>query len=213
MAGFYLPPGPNLEPGDIFSEIPFPALRYPLEYFRPSTKNPREAQVLDPTANPPKDGDTAKGPFRLRPVILLSHGCELDGVDRDVARKHTTYERRYWLAAPLLKLSDSSSELMKERTRNGDQPNKFYLPATEFLGHEEGFVDFRKITPINCRYFLDGRKICGLTEPAVLAMQAHLGLFFSGLILYVQPIPCPQCRNLIDPTLFVRRSEDKEDID
>src|SRR6202046_2386403 len=101
MEGFYLPPGPQLEPGDVFSDVPFPALRYPLEYFRPSTKKTSTAEIFNQDIAPPKSGDTARGPFQNRLVMLLSHGCELDAVKRGVEGKKTEWERRYWLAEPI----------------------------------------------------------------------------------------------------------------
>jgi hypothetical protein len=212
MEGFYLPPGAQLEPGDIFLEVPFPALRHPLEYFRPSTKTQKTAAIFDQTDCSPKDGDTARGPFQLRTVILLSHGCELDAVTRDVAAKKTESARRYWLVAPIQKLS-SCVEKMRVRTTEGRQPNKFFLPAAEFLQNEDYFADLRKITPINAPYIMAAKKIASLTKPATTALQAHIGLFFSGLVLYVQPIECPECHTPIDPTRFLVPSQDEEEPD
>jgi hypothetical protein len=223
MDGFYLPPGPNFEPGDLFSDLPFPALRHPLEYFRPNTKNPKIAEIFNRNICPPKAGDTARGAFTPRTLMLLSHGCELDGVKRDVVAKKTSSDKRYWLAAPVLPLSECTSENMRQRTREARQPNKFYLPADDnFLGNAEHFVDLRKITPITVPYFLEaventkdqgGRKIASLTEDARLALQAHLGLFFAGLVLYVQPVACPHCSGPVDPKNFVVPSTDEEEQD
>lgn len=216
MDGFYLPPGPQLEPGDVFQSIPFPALKHPLEYFRPNTKKPNTADIFDQTICPPKGGDTARGPFQERLAMLLSHGCELDAVKRDVDAEKTKWERRYWLAAPVQPLAECT-EKMRERTRKSRQPNKFYLPAEECLSGVEHYVDLRKITPINAPYFLEavgkGKKICSLTADAIAALHAHLGLFFSGLVLYVQPVPCPVCETLIDPKSFVAPSPEEEDVD
>jgi hypothetical protein len=213
MDAFYLPPGPRLEPGDIFVNVPFPSLRYPLEFFRPNIKKPETADIFKESICSPKDSDTARGTFQKRTVILLSHGCELDGVERDVKDNRTQYSRRYWLAAPVMKVSDCTSDKMKERMREGTQPNKFYLPADESMANEEHFVELRKITPINAPFFLEGKKIRSLTNPATIALQAHIGLFFSGLILHVQTIQCPVCRTTIDPSAFRISSSDETDID
>jgi hypothetical protein len=214
MDGFYLPPGSRLEPGDIFLDIPFPALKHPLEFFRPSPKDPKAAAIFtseDKVA--PKSGDTPRGPFHKKTVMLLSHGCELDGVKRDVDANVTELSRRYWLAAPIRGFADLTSDKMKDRIRDGTQPNKFYLPAHEVSGNIEHFVDLRKITPINAPYFLEAQKNRSLTQAAVLALQAHISLFFSGLVLYVQSVPCPQCGTSIDPGNFVVPSNSEEDID
>jgi hypothetical protein len=192
MEDFYLPPGSRLEPGDILIEVPLPALRYPLEFFRPSTKTPKSADMFTLDDCRPKDGDTARGPFQLRVVMLLSHGCELDGVERDVQAKKTERGRRYWLVAPVQRLLNGTTLRMQERTRAGQQYNKFYLPPVEMLQNEESYVDLRKITPVNAPYITNAKKIASLTRPAILALQAHIGLFFSGLVLYVQPIKCPE---------------------
>ena len=216
MEGFYLPPGPQLEPGDVFLDVPFPALKHPLEYFRPSAKKRDTADIFNREVSPPKSGDTARGPFQERLVMLLSHGCELDAVKRDVEANRTEWSRRYWLAAPVQPLRECS-EKMQERTRRSQQPNKFYLPSAGFLDNFEHYVDLRKITPINAPYFLeaaeDGRKLCSLTEDAIAALHAHLGLFFSGLVLYVQPVPCPACSTPIDPKPFVAPSPSEEEPD
>jgi hypothetical protein len=213
MEDFYLPPGSRLEPGDILIEVPLPALRYPLEFFRPSTKTPKSADMFTLDDCRPKDGDTARGPFQLRVVMLLSHGCELDGVERDVQAKKTERGRRYWLVAPVQRLLNGTTLRMQERTRAGQQYNKFYLPPVEMLQNEESYVDLRKITPVNAPYITNAKKIASLTRPAILALQAHIGLFFSGLVLYVQPIKCPTCSNEIDPTKFLAPSSDEEEPD
>jgi hypothetical protein len=212
---FYIPPGPSYEPGDIFSEIPIPTLKHPLEFFRASP-NPRargNATIFSAAErHVPQPGDTARGSFTKRPVILLSHGCELDAVDRDVQTGKTQYGNRYWLAAPVLSLASCGPKI-KERTAMGKQPNKFLLPPGGPFGNEAYFVDLRKITPITVPYFHEGTKVASLSTSAVLSLQAHLGLFFSGLVLYVQPIPCPMCDTPIDPTLFIAASTDEGDID
>jgi hypothetical protein len=214
MDGFYLPPGARLEPGDIFFGVPFPALRYPLEYFRPNIKKPKTADMFSPEDCPPKDGDTARGAFQLKTVMLLSHGCELDGVARDVQSGKTQFEKRYWLVAPILQLSNGTTQKMQERIRASQQYNKFYLPAAVgVLGNEEYYVELRKITPVNVPYIMSAEKNASLTKAATLALHSHLGVFFSGLVLYRQPIHCPTCSTAIDPTQFLIPSSDEEESD
>jgi hypothetical protein len=214
MDGFYVSPGKQFDPGDIFLDIPFPSLRHPLEFFRPSPKDPKSANIFRPQDNViPKSGDSPRGPFHPATVILLSHGCEIDGVQRDVTAKQTESSRRYWLAAPVRSFAEVTSDAMKDRIRTSTQPNKFYLPAGELNGGIEHFADLRKITPINVPYFVEATKTCSLTHAAVRALHAQLGLFFSGLVLYVQPISCPSCSSLIDPATFVTPSQDDNDID
>ncbi|MGB6876097.1 MAG: hypothetical protein WBD87_08680 [Candidatus Acidiferrales bacterium] len=215
MDGFYEPPGLKFEPGDIFFSIPFLALKYPLTFFRPRPREEGLADIFTPAQANPKDTDTAKGSLQHRSVILLSHGCELDGVQRDVEAKQATLERRYWLAAPVQPLSAVTSADLKERTRNGQQPTRFYLPPDQALADAEHYADLRRITPINVPYFLEankaGNRKLTLTEPARLALQSHIGMFFSGLALYVQPVPCPHCGREVDPTLFKVPSTDDEE--
>lgn len=210
---FYVSPGSTFEPGDIFSDVPFPALKHPLEFFRASP-NPRVGHAnatLFAGTHPHQPGDTARGAFTVRTVILLSHGCEIDSVDRDVKQQKTSYDKRYWLAAPILPLKDCGSKI-QEATAKGIQPNKFLLPpAGPFT--EPHFADLRKITPITVPYFHAAKKLASLSEKAAVAMQAHLGLFFSRFVIYVQPISCPHCGKSVDPKAFIAASTDEADVD
>lgn len=216
---FYLPPGESFEPGDIFSEIHFPALKHPLEFFRasPNPKNKGGATLfVAAEGHEPQAGDTAKGALTKRTVILLNWECEIDAVFRDNKNHGISLDRRYWLAAPVKPLS-GLGERMRDRTLQGKQPNKFLLPPSPAenspFGDAGQFVDFRLITPITVPYFLQATKIGSLSKPAILSMQAHLGMFFSGLVIYVQPISCPHCNESIDPTLFVASSVEEVDIE
>jgi len=217
---FYTPPGPRFEPGDIFSDIPFPALKYPLEFFRasPNAKNKGGATLfVAADGHQQQAGDTARGAFTKRTVVLLSWECEIDAVFRDQEEHGISFDRRYWLAAPVKPISDLRPK-MKTRTAEGRQPNKFLLPpdgpdSNGPFGNAAHFVDLRHITPITVPYFVAATKIGSLSKPAILSMQAHLGMFFSGLVIYVQPIPCPNCKESIDPTLFIADSIDEADVD
>jgi hypothetical protein len=209
---FYCPPGSEIEPGDVFLDIPFPSFKHPLTFFRVNpNKDPKSAQVFTPEETALKTGDSPRGSVELRPVMLLSHGCEVERVLR-----HENPQRRQWLAAPII-LLDECNDKMKARTREGTQPNRFFLPAAKFLDEKEGQVDLRKITAINCQYFLDadrqGKRILALSEIARLELHIQIGVFFSGLALYVQGISCPECGALIDPTQFQIPSEGEPDVD
>ena len=165
----------------------------------------------------PQAGDTARGAFTKRAVILLSWECEIDAVYRDHEKHGVHLDRRYWLAAPIKPLSELKPK-MKARTEAGTQPNKFLLPAggagsNSPFADAAHFVDLRQITPITVPYFREAKKIGSLSRPAILAMQAHLGMFFSGLVIYVQPIPCPHCNGPVDPTLFIADSVDEADAE
>jgi hypothetical protein len=200
------------EPGDIFFDIPFPALKHPLVFYRRSTKSKNQASVFyEKDAVTPAGGDSAHAPFTKRTVILLSHGCELEAVEREVANRQTDYEKRYWLAAPIRRLYDCHEKII-ERTAEGRQPNKFFLPGQSPFT-EPQFVDLRLIAPITVPYFRQSEKKCSLTPDAVVALQAHLCLFFSGLIFFVQPVDCPSCGEPIDPREFVVPSTEEPDVD
>ena len=208
---FYTSPGSEIEPGDIFLDIFFPALKYPLAYFRINyTKNNKVGHLLTPEESKVQPGDSPRGSVEPRTVMLVSHGCE---VERVLRSEDST--KRHWLAAPVLPLEKCASEKMKDRVRKGTQPNRFYLPPTDYLRGGEWQVDLRKITPINCQFFVDadvnGRRLCSLSETAKLELHSQLGVFFSGLALYIQSIPCPSCGAEIDPTLFQVESGQEPD--
>jgi hypothetical protein len=210
-----------MEPGDIFSDIPFPSLKYPLEWFRasPNRRGQSNATIFsEARGDRPQLGDTARGSFAKRSVILLSWECEIDAVFRDHQEHGVHLAKRYWLAAPIKPVSDLRPR-MAERTAQGRQPNKFLLPpgtpesGPSPFGRDPQYIDLRQITPITVPYFTQERKIGSLSESAILAMQAHIGMFFSGLVIYVQPIDCPNCGQPIDPTTFVAASADELDVD
>ena len=212
MNGFYLPPGEEISPGDIFVDVPFPLLRFPLSFFRPRPdvrqQNREFSECLTPAQAPPREGeDSPRGSLLIKTAMLLSHGCEVDNLLRKQSQ-----ERRHWLAAPIESFVGRSADLQR-RVREGNQHNKFYLPGVKYLGDGEHFVDLRRITPINIPYFQQARKLCSLTETAQRALQSHLGVFFSGLALYLQPIACPTCGTEIDPAQFLVPSGEEETDD
>jgi hypothetical protein len=90
-------------------------------------------------------------------------------------------------------------------------------PGEKIFDNVEHYVDLRKITPINTPYFFEAsnseKKLCSLTLDAIAAPHGHLGLFFSGLVLYVQPVPCPVCNTPIDLKSFVIPSPEGEETD
>jgi hypothetical protein len=210
MTDFYQPPGGEISPGDVFVGLPFSLLRFPLAYFRlrrKLTEDTAIAELLTPDKAPPKEGDSPKTTLLPRSAMLLSHGCEVEKL-----LNKQSLDRRYWLAAPIEPFARCKPET-QQRIRESRQPNKFYLPRGEYIGTEENFVDLRRIAPINIPYFQQAEKLCSLTEPARLALQSHLGVFFSGLALYVQPIECPQCGHDIDPKRFLVETIEDENED
>jgi hypothetical protein len=210
---FYVSPGFIFEPGDIFFDVPFPALKHPLLFYRRSVKVRGQAAIFSEADKvTPSGGDSPHAPFTKQTVMLVSHGCELDAVERDVASKNTDYGRRWWLAAPVRRLSECEPR-MQERVARGRQPNKFLLPPKGLLGEDAHFVDLRKITPITVPYFQNAQKVCSLSATAISALQAHLCLFFSGRVFYVQPVPCPHCNMPVDPNAFVVDSTEVPDPD
>lgn len=205
---FYQPPGPQFEPGDVFLKIPFPSLKYPLTYWRMRPNDPKTAGLFDTAHDDPRPGtDSPKSSVELKTVMLLSHGCEVDRV-----LKWEPPDRRHWLAAPLCLLK-GCLEKTRQRTRDRVQPNKFYLPPSPYTDNEEFFVDLRKITPVNCKYFLDATHLCSLTGQAQKALFAQLGVFFSGYALYITPISCPACGTQIDASRFRLDSGDEPDAE
>ncbi|HLW80222.1 MAG TPA: hypothetical protein VKU44_11555, partial [Terriglobia bacterium] len=175
--------------------------------------DPGIATVFDAAEHgAPQGGDIPKSSVEYKTVMLVSHGCELDRV---LVRGEPP-ERRHWLAAPVHPLS-AAREQTQQRTREGGQPNRFYLRPSRYTGEHELCVDLRKITPINCQYFIEAaetsRRVCSLTEQARAALFSHLGVFFSGRALYLQPIPCPHCGNEVDSSQFQVSSGDEPDID
>jgi hypothetical protein len=207
---FYTPPGEILEQGDAFLEIPFPTSKFPLQFFRPSLKQKGMASLYsadDPEPVEAKPGDSLKGTFEFKTVMLLSHGCEVEQVERD----HGAIDRRAWLAAPLAPLGECSA-VMRERTRKNGQPNKFYLRPSQY-DPNEWYLDLRKITPVQCRYFYSAKKLFSLTPIARAALWSSLGIFFSGLALYQGPITCPGCQEEIDGSKFVVKSSDDAEAD
>jgi hypothetical protein len=207
---FYAPPGAILEQGDAFLEIPFPVSKFPLQFFRPSLKQKGMASLYsadDPAPVDAKPGDSLKGTFEFKTVMLISHGCEIEQVERE----RGAVERRAWLAALLARLGECGKNMQK-RTRENRQPNKFYLQASQYDAIE-WYLDLRKITPVQCRYFYNAKKLFSLTPIAGAALWSSLGIFFSGLALYQGPIMCPGCHEEIDASKFVVKSNDDPEVD
>lgn len=203
---FYTSPGEQFEPGDIFLDLPFVSLKYPLRYWRAQANDPSKATLCDLEHGEPRpDRDTARSSLERRSMMLLSHGCEIDRV----LRKEPP-QRRVWLAAPVLPLADCNPDTQR-RTREGNQPNRFYLRPSQYTGADELCVDFRKITPIICQYFIESTRCCSLTENARKFLFSKLGVFFSGYALYLGPIECPVCETPLDISQFLVASAEEPD--
>lgn len=148
MGDFYAPPGEAIEQGDIYLGIHFSAIRHPFEFFRVRPQkvgkpSQSAADLFSLEQSHLKPGDSPRSPWRkTAPALFISHGCEVEGVERDGA-----FEKRHWLAAPIEKLSQYGPD-MQTRIRERRQPNKFYLPPDQEIGFsEEQCADFRYITP------------------------------------------------------------------
>jgi hypothetical protein len=155
---------------------------------------------------------------QLRTVMVLSHGCEMD----KVLEGKNNPDKSPWLCAPVDDLPDLPAKVDLDsiddpkqkqtvrrilRIREGNQPNQFFVPRSEYLACEMT-ADLRKITPIPAAYFLKAKKICSLSLSARDDLYAQLGVNFSGLLLYLEKLSCPQCGNQIDPRTFIVPSED-----
>jgi len=171
---FYAPPGQQLEPGDVFLRAPFPLLKYPLTYWRMRANDPQTASLHGLDHGSPQPGtDSPKSSIELRKVMLVSHGCEVDRIHK----LNEPTNKRYWLVAPVLPLANSGPKT-QQRTRERNNPSKFYLPPSEYSADQELYVDLRRITPVNCQYLLDSVRLHALTPSAQKALFAHWGLLF-----------------------------------
>lgn len=218
MTDFYiLPPGSAYEPGDVFEAIPFPNLRHPFKRYRSNPK-PQEKgrpQLFDSADGDDKPGDIIHSTFERKLVMLLSHGCELD----KVLKLKQNAARRHWSCAPVepfqIDTTDEKLLARQQRTRDGIQWNRFYIPAIEFLGNRELWVDLRRITPLPAKYFMDAKKVCSLSEDARFDLHAQMGVNQSGLQIYLEPVTCQTCGASVDAKQFFVPSIDdaEEDID
>jgi hypothetical protein len=208
-------PGSSFEPGDVFSGVAFPNLRHPFRRYRLSTK-PRDKncpEIFESVAGADKPGDIIHSTFERKTVMLVSHGCELD----KVLKLGANAARRHWSCAPIEPFHlDPPQPLVKarqERTRQGTQPNRFYIPPNKFLGDAEHYVELRRITPLPAQYFIEAAKVCSLSDDARDDLYAQMGVNQSGLILYVELIPCPTCGTKIDPKDYMIASTDDAEED
>jgi hypothetical protein len=213
MGDFYVAPGKAIEQGDIYVEIHFSAIRHPFEFFRlrPQKVGKQPAQptadVFTLEQSQLKSGDSPRSPWKKTAMAMfISHGCEVEGTERDDA-----IEKRHWLAAPIGKLSQYGYD-MQTRIRERTQPNKFFLPPDgEFGFPEEQCADLRYITPIQCKYFTEGEKRCSLSMAAVNDLRSQLGVFFTGLQIWWEPINCAVCGSVVDPADYLVEARNEGD--
>ena len=198
-------PQSELSPGDVFPDVPFPLLKYPLKTYRPDRKAEREGkvQVFEADGHH-KPGDIAHCVFSRQNAILLSHGCEID-------KTLGNAERRHLLIAPIEQLASMSEEL-QSRIREGRQPNRFYLPTNSLLHNTEWCVDLRRILPVPAQYLIDAseQRLCSLTEVGQAALGAQLSVYFTGLAIYVEDSDCPHCGNHLTKSDFSITSEEED---
>jgi hypothetical protein len=214
---YIVAPGDEYEPGDVFENVPFPNLRHPFKRYRLSTK-PQEKnrpEIFASTEGDDKPGDIIHSTFERKTVMLLSHGCELD----KVLKLGANPTRRHWSCAPLEQFRpDAGDERLaarQQRIREGTQWNRLYIPPNEFIGAGELCVDLRRITPLPAQYFLESRRVCSLSEDALFDLYSQMGVNQSGLVIYLQPVPCQKCGEKVDPKQFFVPSNDdaEEDVD
>lgn len=218
MANDYIiAPGLEFEPGDVFSDIAFPNLRHPFKRYRPDPKppEPKKKQLFVSVEGADKPGDIIHSTFDRKLVMVVSHGCELD----KVLKLRGNPARKHWSCAPVESFhanveGQTALADRQERTRNGLQPNRFYIPQNKYLGELEHYVDLRRITPLPAQYFIEAKnkKACSLSEDGKYDLWAQMGINQSGLLFYVQTIPCPECGTEIDPKQYMIESgNDPED--
>ena len=192
---YFESPDKVLAPGDIFPAVPFPLLKYPLRTYRPDAKAQRSGHVqVFASEGSAKPGDIAHCTFQHLRAMLLSHGCEIDKVVEP-----SMSERRHLLVAPVETFSKSFSPELVERIRAGQQPNRLYLPAVHPFDKLEQCVDLRRILPVPAKYLVDAQsqRIATLSQTAKADLSAQLGVYFSGLAIYVQDVNCPYCQGQI----------------
>lgn len=215
MADQYIkPPGSDFEPGDVFSNVPFPNIRHPFRRYRrnPKPQEKNRPEIFTSHEGDDRPDDLLHTTFIRKHVILLSHGCELDKVL--VHGKNP--ERNQWSCAPLEKLDPDPKNQrhldLLERIRNGTQPNRFYVPPNDFLPEGEHAVDLRRITPLPAQFFIESKKVLSLSKEARLDLYAQMGVNQSGLAIYVQNVDCPHCSKELDLSDFLVESTEDEDF-
>jgi hypothetical protein len=199
----------ELCPGDIFPAIPFPLLRYPLKSYRPDEKAKRDNKVQVFAADGKhKPGDIAHCAYHPLSVMLLSHGCE---IDKTLAPEKS--QKLHLLVAPVEELNGKVSPEFEQRVREGRQPNRLYLPKSPLLGNTEHCVDLRRILPVPSQYLLDAKddRLATLNVNAKYDLSAQIGIFFSGLAIYLQDIECPNCGIEINAKDFLVSSDEGDD--
>jgi len=88
------------------------------------------------------------------------------------------------------------------------------LPRDEDFGFtEDNCVDLRYITPIQCRYFTEGKRTCSLSIEALADLKSQLGVFFTGLQIWWEPVSCTECGAEINPADYFVETTNDEDID
>jgi hypothetical protein len=199
----------ELSPGDVFPDIPFPLLKYPLRTYRPDEKAKRAGQQqVFASDGKNKPGDIAHCALNKHTVMLLSHGCE---VEKTLANP----ERRHLLVAPLEAVENPMSQELQERIRQGRQPNRLFIPSNPLLNSEKDWcVDFRRILPVPAKFLLDSKdyRMSAMGEVGQATLAAQLGVYFSGLAIYVQDVECPHCTGVLRLSDFLVAS-DEDDTD
>jgi hypothetical protein len=197
----------ELSPGDVFPDIPFPLLKYPLRTYRPDEKAKRlgkEQVFVSDGQN--KLGDIAHCAFTRQTVMLLSHGCEVD-------KTLISPEKRHLLVAPLEVVGEPMSKELQERIRQGRQPNRLFLPHNSLLNSEgDCCVDFRRILPVPAKFLFESKdyRRAAMSDLGKATLEAQLGIYFSGVALYVQDVECPHCNGILSLSDFQVASDEDD---
>lgn len=116
-------------------------------------------------------------------VIVLSHGCEIDKREANVA-----------ICARVKPVSGERSARYAEALRDGNVAHAMYLPESSTL--PESYVDFRGIYRVALddarRAIAEGRRCLSLSEAGQLALQGFVYRFFARVRLEDLLTPPPQ---------------------
>lgn len=220
---FYAHPTTLISPGDIFPSIPMCICVPPIKVARKSKYNPparvgrqdlRRIYILpDDTGNIPdlhletKEGEVTLATTRVGPAMFLSWGSQVEADERDLAQAGKT-KTKGWLAAPIYSLHDIPETAsiedpdthekinMRQVVRENLSNNYFYLPP--FPGGsdpKERYVDFRKISSVGIRFFIDNKaaRVAALSEDSLNLLFSRLMWFFTRAEYFFQTIHCSAC--------------------
>jgi hypothetical protein len=220
---FYAHPTAPISPGDIFPSIPISISVPPIKVARKSKYSPparvgpqdlRRIYALPADADKVPDlhleakgGEETLATTRIGLAMFLSWGSQVEADERDLAETGKA-KMKGWLAAPIYSLQnipenasiedpDTHVQIsMRHVVRENLSNNYFYLPP--FPGasdSREYYVDFRKISAVGIRFFIDnkGARIATLAEESLNLLFSRLMWFFTRAEYFFQTIQCGGC--------------------